>query len=121
LRYDSDLTDKEWSIIEPIFTKTKKGKHLQKHNKRKLVDAVRYLNKTGCQWHMLPQDFPNCQTVHSFYRRATKNGLWEKMTDLLVQMTRLEAKRNTKPSYSLIDSQSTKTTSVSDERGYDGE
>ena len=120
LRYDSDLTDKEWSIIEPIFTKAKKGKHLQKHSKRELLNAVRYLNKTGCQWRMIPKDFPNCQTVHSFYRRAVKSRLWEKMTDLLVQMTRLETNRDVKPSYALIDSQSVKTTSASDERGFDG-
>jgi putative transposase len=120
LRYDSDLTDKEWSIIEPIFTKAKKGRHLQKHSKRELVNAVRYLNKTGCQWRMLPKDFPNCQTVHSFYRRAVKSGLCEEMTDLLVQMTRLEANRDAKPSYALIDSQSVKTTSASDNRGVDG-
>jgi len=120
LRYDSDLTDKEWNIIEPIFTKAKKGKHLQKHPKRELVNAVRYLNKTGCQWRMLPKDFPNCQTVHSFYRRATKNGLWEEMTDLLVQKTRTEAKRAPTPSYALIDSQSVKTTSASEKRGIDG-
>ena len=120
LTYDSDLSDKEWSIIEPIFTKAKKGKHLQRHSKRELVNAVRYLSKTGCQWRMLPKDYPNCQTVHSFYRRAKKSGLWEEMNDLLVQMTRVEAKRNKNPSYSLIDSQSTKTTSASDDRGYDG-
>ena len=120
LMYDSDLTDKEWSIIEPIFTRAKKGKHLQKHNKRKLVNAVRYLNKTGCQWRMLPKEYPNCQTVHSFYRRAIKNGLWEEMTNLLVQLTRLEAKRSPNPSYALIDSQSVKTTSVSENRGIDG-
>jgi putative transposase len=120
LMYDSDLFDKEWGIIEPIFTRAKKGKHLQKHNKRKLVNAVRYLNKTGCQWRMLPKEYPKYQTVYSFYNRAIKNGLWEEMTDLLVQMTRLEAKRNLNPSYSLIDSQSTKTTSACDERGFDG-
>jgi putative transposase len=120
LTYDSDLTDKEWSIIEPIFTKAKKGKHLQKHSKQELVNAVRYLSKTGCQWRMLPQEYPKYQTVYSFYNRAIKNGLWEKMTDLLVQMTRLETKRNAKPSYALIDSQSVKTTSASEERGFDG-
>ena len=120
LRYDSDLTDKEWSIIEPIFTKAKKGKHLQKHPKRELVNAVRYLNKTGCQWRMLPKEYPKYKTVSSFYQRAIKNGLWEKMTELLVQITRLEAKRNTKPSYCLIDSQSAKTTLASKERGFDG-
>jgi putative transposase len=120
LRYDSDLTDKEWEIIEPIFTKAKKGKHLQKHNKRELVNAVRYLSKTGCQWRMLPKEYPAYQTVYSFYNRAVKSGLWEEMTDLLVQMIRLEAKRNAKPSYALIDSQSVKTTSASKDRGFDG-
>jgi putative transposase len=78
LRYDSDLTDKEWNIIEPIFTKAKKGKHLQKHQKRELVNAVRYPNKTGRQWRMLPKDFPKYKTVNSFYQRAIKNGLWKK-------------------------------------------
>jgi putative transposase len=120
LTYNSDLTDNEWSVIEPIFTRARKGKHLQKHNKRKLVNAVRYLNKTGCQWRMLPKEYPNCQTVHSFYRRAIKSGLWEEMTDLLVQKTRLNAGRDAVPSYSLIDSQSVKTVSASDERGIDG-
>ncbi|MDR0460083.1 MAG: hypothetical protein LBH62_01400 [Nitrososphaerota archaeon] len=45
MKYESDLSDKDWSIIELIFTKAKKGKHLQKHFKRKLVNAVRYLTK----------------------------------------------------------------------------
>ena len=116
----SDLTDKEWSTIEPIFTKAKKGKHLQKHSKRKLVNVVRYLSKTGCQWRMLPKDFPKYKTTSSFYQLATKNGLWEKITDTLVQMTRIESKRNATPSHALIDSQSTKTTSASEEREYDG-
>ncbi|MDR0460082.1 MAG: transposase [Nitrososphaerota archaeon] len=77
-------------------------------------------NKTGCQWRMLPKEYPNCQTVHSFYRRAKKSGLWEKMNDLLVAVTHVEAKRNKNPSYNLIDSQSAKTTSASDDRGFDG-
>ena len=119
--YDSDLIDKEWEIISPIFTRARKGRHLQKHNKRKLVNAVRYLNKTGCQWRMIPKEYPNYKTVCSFYNRAIQSGLWEEMTDLLVQKNRLNAKRNAEPSYSLIDSQSVKTTSASKERGFDGE
>ena len=66
---------------------------------------------------MLPKEYPKYKTDSSFHQRATKNSLWEKMSDLLVQMTRLEAKRNAKPSYCLIDFQSAKTTLASDERG----
>jgi len=116
LRYDTDLTDKEWVIIAPIFTRAKKGKHLQKHNKRELVNAVRYLNKTGCQWRLLPKEYPNYKTVNSFYTRAKKSGLWEELTDLLVQKTRLSARRTPVPSYALIDSQSVKTTSASEDQ-----
>jgi len=118
--YDSDLTDKEWQIIAPIFTRIRKGRHLQKHNKRKLINAVRYLNKTGCQWHMLPKEYPNYKTACSFYNRAIQSGLWEELNDLLVQKTRLNAKRAPDPSYSLIDSQSVKTTSACEQREFDG-
>jgi putative transposase len=120
LRYDSDLTDKEWEIIAPIFTRANKGRHFQKHSKRELINAVRYLSKTGCQWRLLPKEYPFYKTVSSFYVRALKSGLWEEMMDLLVQKTRLNAGRETCPSYSLIDSQSVKTISASDERGIDG-
>ena len=120
MKYKSDLTEKEWEIIEPFFTRAKKGKHLQKHGKRELVNAVRYIVKTGCQWELLPKDYPNYKTVNSFYVRARKSGLWEEIMDMLVEKTRLKAERTAKPSYSLIDSQSTKTIYASEERGIDG-
>jgi transposase len=115
--YDSDLTNKEWETISPIFTRAKKGRHLQKHNKHKLVNATRYISKTGRQWHTLPKEYPNYKTVYSFYNRAIQSGSWKEMTSILVQKTRLNAKRNTEPSYSLIDSQSVKTTSATEKRG----
>ncbi|MCL2135115.1 MAG: hypothetical protein FWH37_06135 [Candidatus Bathyarchaeota archaeon] len=69
---------------------------------------------------MLSKEYPNYKTVCSFYNRAIQNELWEEMTALLVQKTRLNVKRNAEPSYSLIDSQSVKTASASEERGFDG-
>jgi len=117
--YTTDLTDKQWNLIEAIF-KSKKGQHLVQHSKRDLINAVLYLVKTGCQWRLLPNDFPPHDAVWSFYRRAVKSGKWEKAMDTMVKKVRTEAERKPTPTYGLIDSQSAKTTSASDDRGYDG-
>jgi putative transposase len=117
--YPTDLNDKQWGLIEHIF-KAHKGQHFVEHSKRDLVNAVLYLVKTGCQWRMLPNDFPPWSTVDSFYRRACASGKWEKAMDLLVQKVRKDNGREPSPSYGIVDSQSVKTTSASVERGIDG-
>jgi len=117
--YPTDLTDKQWSLISEFF-KAKKGQHFAKHSKRKLVDAVLYRIKSGCQWRMLPTDFPPWVTVWSFYQRAVKDGTWEKAMDKMVRKVRVDAGREPEPSYCLIDSQSVKTTNCNEERGIDG-
>ena len=117
--YKTDLTDKQWDMTEPIF-RSNKGHHLSEHSKRDLINAVLYLVKAGCQWHLLPNDFPPYKTVFSFYSRSVKAGKWEKAMDLLVKKTREEAGRKPAPAYGVIDSQSAKTTSASDDRGFDG-
>ena len=91
--YSTDLTDRQWSLVEAIF-KSNKGANLAKHSKRELVNAVLYLVKTGCQWRLLPNDFPPYSTVWSFYRRAVKSGKWEKAMDLLVKKTANERDEN---------------------------
>jgi transposase len=72
MKYSTDLTNKQWSIVRDLLRKEKRGKHFVKHSKRELINAVLHLNKTGCQWSMLPNDFPPYKTVSSFYHR-TKN------------------------------------------------
>ena len=119
MKYSTDLTDKQWTVIEHIF-KSNKGQHFAEHPKREMVNAVLYLVKTGCQWRLLPNDFPPYGAVWSFYRRAVISGKWEKAMDMLVKMSREKAGREPTPSYGLIDSQSAKTTLASDERGFDG-
>ena len=114
--YPSDLTDKEWEIIESFFPVGNKSEH----HKRSMVDAVFYIDKTGCQWRQLPHDYPPYVAVWSFYRRAREGGLWEKIMDALVQKTREKAGRKATPSYGIIDSQSAKTVAASEERGIDG-
>ena len=84
--YKTDLTDNQWSIIETIF-ESNKGQHFVEHSKRDMVNAVLYLVKTGCQWNLLPNDFPPFESVRSFFRRAVKSGKWEIALDLLVKKT----------------------------------
>lgn len=114
--YPSDLTDKQWNEIKPLFS----GMRENKWPKRELMDAVLYFVKTGCQWRHLPHDFPPYSTVHSFYRRARNSGLWDKILQQLVRKTRTEAGRSPEPTYAIIDSQSVKTIAASEERGIDG-
>ena len=119
MKYNTDLTDQQWELIEPIF-RTNYGKNFVKHSKRELVNAVLYLVKTGCQWRLLPNDFPPYVTVWSFYRRSVISGKWEQAMDILVQKTREKTGKKPTPTYGIIDSQSAKTTSASQERGFDG-
>ena len=114
--YPTDLTDEQWAIIAPLFV----GMREYKYSKRELLNAVLYLVDNGCKWRQLPHDFPPYSTVHSFYRRARLSGLWDRILEHLVKITRENAGRNQTPSYALIDSQSVKTAYASDQRGFDG-
>jgi len=117
--YPSDLTDSQWSLIKDHFETGNYGKS-RKYSQRVLVNAVFYMIKTVCQWRFLPKDFPPYSTVHSFYWRAKKKGIWEKMLRALVEKSRISMGRNPNPSYSLIDSQSVKTTGKAKDKGIDG-
>ena len=120
MKYPSDLTTTQWQIIKPLFSGEKRGAHFAKHSKRKLIDAVLYMEKTGCQWRQLPHDFPRWSTVKSFYYRAVESGLWERLRALLVEKSRVDAGRRPEPTYGIIDSQSAKTQYKADGRGIDG-
>lgn len=84
-RYQSDVSDKQWKQIKHFFENENRGRHLRTQSKRKLVNAVLYINKTGCQWRQMPNDFPNWKTVYSFFERANASGLWDKVRAMLVK------------------------------------
>ena len=114
--YPTDLTDSQWAIIAPLF----KGMREYKYSKRELLNAVLYLVDNGCKWRALPHEFPAWQTVYSFFRRAKETGLWDKILQHLVEVTRRRARRNPNPTYAIIDSQSVDTAYKSEQVGYDG-
>lgn len=115
--YDTDLTDEQWKLIEPLMWKSG---NKSKWEKRELINAVLYLVDSGCKWRQLPHDFPPYTTVLNFYRKAVREGLWDKILKMLVQKTREINGRSENPTYALIDSQSVKTVYNSEKRGYDG-
>ena len=114
--YPSDLTDSQWEEIAEYFPQGPNSDH----HKRSLVNAVLYLLDNGCKWRSMPHDYPPWSTVHSFYFRARKSELWQKVQIETVDKSRIKAGRNESPSYGIIDSQSVKTVYDSEERGIDG-
>ena len=119
MKYPSNLTDQQWLLIEEYFYYGQYGNR-SKYEKKKLVEAVLYVTKTSCQWRQLPREFPPWQTVYSFFRRAKSRGVWEKVLQSLVQKSRLQMGRKAQPTYGVMDSQSVKTTSGCESRGFDG-
>lgn len=115
--YDTDLTDKQWEMIEPLMWKSG---NKSKWEKRELINAVLYLVDSGCKWRQLPHDFPPYTTVFNFYRKAVRERLWDKILKMLVQKTRETSGKSENPTYALIDSQSVKTVYNSKKRGFDG-
>ena len=115
--YDTDLTDKQWEMIEPLMWKSG---NKSKWEKRELINAVLYLVDSVCKWRQLPHDFPPYTTVLNFYRKAVREGLWDKILKMLVRKTRETNGKSANPTYALIDSQSVKTIYNSEKRGFDG-
>lgn len=122
--YASDLTDAQWKRIEFFFRRqTFRRQTFRKHNPRHIVNALFYLNKTGCQWRMLPRGkagYPPWSTVYYHFRQWTRSGLWNRLTNALRRAARVKAGRRPSPSVAIIDSQSVKTSHVGGERGFDG-
>ncbi len=108
--YPSDLSEAQWTRIASLIPPAKPGGHPRIVNIREIINAIFYLNKTGCQWRALPHDLPNWSTAHSYYRNWRLTGVWERIHDALRAQVRAKEGREESPSAAISDSQSVKTT-----------
>jgi putative transposase len=110
-RYSSsDLTNREWAILEPLIPPPKPGGRPCRWERREIVDAILYVLHSGGIWRLLPHDFPPWQTVYHYFRLWRRAGTWERVHTHLREQARRRAGRETSPSAAILDSQSVKTT-----------
>jgi putative transposase len=119
-QYNSDLSDTEWEIIEPMLPQAFKQGRRATVNFREVVNGIFYLLKNGCTWQNLPHDFPPYSTVYFYFQRWTLTGLIAEINRKLSERIRVAQGKEPTPSLASLDSQSTKTTETAGSRGIDG-
>ena len=107
--YPTDLNDREWQLLEPLLPPPKPGGRPVKYPRREVVNAIRYVLRTGCSWRMLPHDLPPWRTAFHYFRTWRRDGTWQQAHDALRSLTRQFEGRQASPSAAIIDSQSVKT------------
>ena len=120
--YASDISDEEWKLIAPFFLREKKDGRGRPPGTpfREIVNALCYLSRTGCQWRMLPHDFPDWHFVYQWFRQWCGDETLVKINTALRKEIRVEDGREADPSLGIIDAQSVKSTAVAGVRGFDG-
>lgn len=122
--YDSDLSDSEWSLIANLIPTIKSnatsGGRPAKYERRELLNAMLYVCRTGCQWRLLPHDFPDWQAVYRYFIAWHDQGIFELINTRLRKQIRIDLGRNPEPSAGIIDSQSVKIPANIEYSGFDG-
>jgi putative transposase len=114
--YPTDLKYSEWLLIAQFFPIPNRGRP-RKWETWLIINAILYVCRTGCQWRMLPKNFPPWQTVYGYYWRWLRSGRWPRINEALVRQARHQQGRPPEPSAAILDSQSVKTSEGGQARG----
>lgn len=117
--YPSDLTDQQWDCIKKLIPKARAGGRPRTTEVRAVMNAIFYINRTGCAWRYLPKELPPWQSVYTYFSDWTKQGILNKIHIRLVRNVRILDKRGEKSSILIVDSQSAKA-QWGEDRGFDG-
>jgi len=119
--YDTDITDEQWELLEPLLPPAKSGGRPRTVDMRDIINALFYILSAGCAWRLLPHDLPPWQTVYYYFRIWNQDQTWLVINDQLREWIRISELRATSPSAASLDSQSVKTGGlIEDDIGYDG-
>jgi putative transposase len=118
--YGTDLTESQWELLRPLLTLPDGGAP-KTTDLREVINAILYRLRTGCQWRLLPHDFPPEGTVRRYFSYFKRTQQFETINKILRKKVRVKEGRHEEPTLAIIDSQTTKATRTSGQRGYDAE
>jgi putative transposase len=117
-KYSSDVTNRQWQLLRQLLPqRSRLGR--RPIDRRRIINAILYVVRTGCQWRLLPQDFPKWSTVYGIFWKWRNDGTWQKIHDALRAKTRRAAGKKSTPTVAIVDSQSIRTAEGGEARGYD--
>jgi putative transposase len=117
-KYSSDVANRQWQLLRQLLPqRSRLGR--RPIDRRRIINAILYVVRTGCQWRLLPKNFPKWSTVYGIFWKWRNDGTWQKIHDALRAKTRRAAGKKSTPTVAIIDSQSIRTAEGGEERGYD--